>query len=109
MPFTKWAYDFEGPFADPAALKVEPGLFVIWCESKETWRVLDLDEAENVRAAMDQPKRKTCWHENCGGNLYYSVMYAKDMPERRRKRIEAEIRRYENPPCGASDGARAGE
>ena len=100
MGFSRWGYDFEGAWSDPNYLESRSGVYVIWCKSGDTWKVLDVGESHDVKERVQNHDRANCWQRNCNGTLYYSVTYTPHLQQTGRKEIEQKIRQIENPPCG---------
>ena len=109
MAYYKWGHDFDAFSSDPSHLIGEAGVYVIWCRAGAEWRALDVGESDNVKESVEGHKRALCWRENCGGTLYYSAKYTGIMGVARREGIVAEIRKHENPVCGAGDDAAKGK
>jgi len=75
-----------------------PGVYVIWCERKVSWKVLDVDECEDVRERVADHERTTCWRRNCHASLRYCAFCSSDETER--KMLVEKIRKIARPPCG---------
>jgi hypothetical protein len=101
MSFQRWGYDFDGAYADPACIKSQAGVYVIWCQTGGSWKVLDVGESEDVKARLSNHERATCWRKYCTDFLQYSATYTPGMSADGRRQIEALIRQAEKPPCGA--------
>jgi len=98
MGFSRWGYNFDGAFNSPDKLKPLPGVYVIWCNYGDNWKILDVGESENVRDRVKDHNRSDCWEENCSGSIYYSATYISDDKERRN--LERKIRETEYVVCG---------
>ncbi len=98
MSYTKWGYEFDGPYSDGGILKEEAGVYVIWCDTGSSWDVLDVGESEDVVDRINNHDRRDCWFLNCNGAVLYSAAYISD-PEKRRN-LENRIRSLEKVACG---------
>jgi hypothetical protein len=90
---------FEGAFPQPGDLLPRPGIYVIWCHMANGLAVLDLGESDDVRARVLSHDRKDCWRRNCAAEVWYGAHYTAVDGETRR-RLEAQLREAERPPCG---------
>ena len=43
---------------------------------RDRYRLLDVDEAEDIRSHMQNHDRKEQWQQNAQGGLYFAVHYA---------------------------------
>jgi len=100
MAFESWGHTFEGAFTGPGNLEARSGVYVIWCRTGETWKVIDVGESSDVRARVLGHDRKDCWNRNCSGTLYYSATYTPHLQQAGRVEIEKAIRAVAKPPCG---------
>jgi hypothetical protein len=100
MTFKSWGYEFEGVFKSEDALKEQSGVYVIWDERGLIWKVLDVGEAENVKARVRDHERKDCWVKNCSGTICYSAIYTPELDAEGRRAIEKKIRQISDPACG---------
>lgn len=100
MDFESWGYHFEGAFADPEQLESRSGVYVIWCESGESWAVIDVGESADVKQRVKTHDREPQWKRHCNGTLYYSATYTANLQQSGRREIEAAIRAQAKPPCG---------
>jgi hypothetical protein len=112
-------YTFEGPFETIENIDDRPGVYMVLCSSKDgKFSVLDIGEAgwghpdgsgllwrdrrskgAGVKTRLKNHNRKKCWEDHCaGGSLLFAVRYEND--DRERLKIEEELRRILNPPCG---------
>jgi hypothetical protein len=96
--FSLWGHTFYGAYTTPAALASMPGVYVVWCEKKIPWKVLDVGECEDVRERVANHERSTCWKWNCHASLRYCAFYSSDKAER--KLLVEKIRKIARPPCG---------
>ncbi|MBA7482702.1 hypothetical protein ES705_08687 [subsurface metagenome] len=99
MTFERWSYKFDGPHDSPNSLQPIAGVYVISC-GDDMNEILDVGEAEDVRDRVSDHDRSDCWEHNCTGTIYYSVHYMPFSDENERRRVEQEIRRLTDPPCG---------
>ena len=99
MSITIGKYSFEGPFTDTASLKNQSGVYVVLCQSGQSnhSKVVDVGESGDVRNRVENHDRKDCWRRNCTGTLAFAVYYCDAAS---RIRIESELRKQYNPPCG---------
>jgi hypothetical protein len=100
MTFERWSYEFDGAYTSPDRLRSELGVYVIWCKDRDKWTVLDVGESDNVKDRVSDHDRADCWAEHCTGTIYYSAHYMPLSDEDERRRVEQEIRKLTNPPCG---------
>jgi hypothetical protein len=100
MPFQRWGYTVEGAWTDPDNLQSASGVYIIWCKTGETWKVLDVGESHDVKNRVLTHDRADCWKRNCTGIIYYSVIYTPNQQQAGRMELEQAIRKLENPPCG---------
>ncbi len=100
MSFERWGYTFEGAWTDPNSLESRSGIYVIWCKTGESWKVLDVGESNDVKNRVLNHDREDCWERNCSGTIYYSAMYTPNLQQEGRRKIEQVIRAATNPPCG---------
>ena len=75
MAFERWNRRFEGPFFVPDFLKHEAGVYVIWCNKGDSWTILDVGEALDVKKKVSDQENLTCWQKHCNGKIYYSATY----------------------------------
>lgn len=93
-------YIFEGYYSSPTYLKDQPGLYAIFCRIYEKDVLLDIGESENVRSGVEDNERSNCWRRYCPSALGYTVLYTPNLDEKKRIKIEDEIRDEYNPVCG---------
>ena len=91
-------YIFGGPYSSSSVLYSEPGVYVIFCKTNDSYRVLDVGESENMNERVKNHDRKDSWKKNCKGAIVYSEM--KEADEDKRRTIEKTIRGKTRPPCG---------
>ncbi len=106
MPEIKFGkYSFQGPYDGARFLVQKPGIFVILCKDvreESRYYLVDIDHAEDVRAACMNHDRQVDWVKNCRevGKLAVGVMYTAAMsPEEREKAVNY-IRGLYDAPCG---------
>jgi hypothetical protein len=99
IPFEYWGYQFEGAYTSPDSLKSRSGVYVIWCENKGKWTVLDVGESDNVKERVKNHDRTDCWSRNCSGTIYYSATYTPNLQQAGRMKIEEKIRQLADPLC----------
>lgn len=92
-------YNFEGPFTDTASLKNQSGVYAVLCNSGQggNQSVVDIGESGEVRDRVENHDREDCWRRNCSGTLAFAAYYC---DAGSRVRIESELRKRYNPPCG---------
>ena len=100
MAFDRHGYRFEGAFRNPGELQASPGVYVIWCRTGDSWKPIDVGEAEDVRARVLSHDRKDCWNRNCSAEIWFAAHYTAGMTEAARREVENRLRILENPPCG---------
>jgi hypothetical protein len=98
--FSLRGHTFYGAYSTAAALASMPGVYVVWCERRITWKVLDVDESEDVRERVANHERTACWKRNCrgAGSIRYCAFYSSN--KTKRKLLVEKIRRIARPPCG---------
>lgn len=99
MSITLGRYNFEGPFGNTDNLKSFSGVYAILGRSTayENWSVVDIGETGNVRNRVATHDRKDCWKRQGFSSLQAAAHYC---GEAERMRIEKELRKQLNPPCG---------
>lgn len=100
MTFQSWGHTFDGAYLDPAQLQARGGVYVVWCKTGESWSVLDVGEAHDVRQRLSDHERAECWRRHCRGAIYYAATYTGGLQGPGRRQIEAAIRSVTSPPCG---------
>jgi hypothetical protein len=100
MGFVRWGYEFDGAYTSPDSLQSRSGVYVIWCKKGDTWTVLDVGEAADVKERVSNHDRTDCWSQHCSGIIYYSATYTPHLQQPGRMEIEQRIRDLTNPPCG---------
>lgn len=89
-------YTFEGPYYSTASLENRSGVYAILCGNGLP--PVDVGESETVRDRVENHDRKGCWNRNCSGTIKYAAHYVRG--EQQRKKIEQDIRKRYNVPCG---------
>lgn len=92
MAFERWNRRFEGPFFVPDFLKHEAGVYVIWCNKGDSWTILDVGEALDVKKKVSDQENLTCWQKHCNGKIYYSATYTEGGQREERLKIERMIK-----------------
>lgn len=72
---TQVTYTFPDPVEDPECLEERAGLFLALERRAGAYHLLDLGEAERVRASVLDHPRQACWVRQCRGTLVYSAAY----------------------------------
>lgn len=98
MSITRWGYEFDVALGDAGVLESRAGVYVIFCDTGDSWGVLDVGESEDVVDRINNHDRRDCWFLNCSGTVRYSATYISD-PEERHD-LENRIRSHENVICG---------
>jgi|GEM_PF-638851 len=98
--FLLWGYRFRGTYASPSGLASMPGVYVIWCETKTSWKVVDADESDDLRHNVTHHSRKACWKRACRKGLRYAAYYTPGLSQTERESIVRRIRKIGKPPCG---------
>ena len=84
---------FEGPFASRDDVEARPGLFAIVAENGGKLRLIDLDEAGEVHAAIANHPRQVCWRKQAGTlAVKFAVLYSGNLPVVRRRDVVAALR-----------------
>ena len=73
MSFSRWDYQFDGPYTSPERLMSQAGVYVIWCELNDELKVLDVGESEDVKDRVINHDRSFFWRYNCSGAIIYSA------------------------------------
>ena len=100
MPIADYA--FEGPYRSVEKIEDSPGVFLVMCESAGKYYLLDVDHSDEMRKAIQNHERRSCWEKHRRGPIKYAVHYTGDMSPEEREKIEKKIRReYKTIPCPA--------
>ena len=98
MPIADYA--FESPFRSVEKMEDSPGVFAVLSEFVDKYYLIDVDHSDEVRKAIRNHERRSCWEKNRRGPIRYSVHYTGDMSPGEREKIEKKIRReYKTIPC----------
>ncbi len=99
MSITIGKYTFDGPYTDTASLDGGSGVYAVLGRSGQAANspVVDIGEARDVRERVENHDRKECWRRQGHATLAFAVLYC---DANARTRIEAELRKEYNPPCG---------
>ncbi len=93
-------YTFEGPYRTVEKIEDSPGVFLVMCESAGKYYLLDVDHSDEVKKAIKNHERRSCWEKHRRGPIRYSVHYTGYMSSGEREKIEKKIRReYRKTPC----------
>lgn len=97
MTYSKWGYEFDGAYTNPNMLRPVPGVYVIWCQTRNNWKILDVGESENVVAKIIYHERAGQWKQNCSGTIRYSAAYMSAKKDR--LKLEKKIRNSKRIVC----------
>ena len=98
MTITIGNYNFEGPYYNESQLKDQSGVYVILGgNGSAAWKVIDIGESEQLRTRVAAHDRSDSWKRQRHATLVCATLYC---GETDRMRIERELRRHYNPPCG---------
>ena len=95
-----WNFEFDGAYLSPDNLKPQAGVYVVWGKNAETWTVLDVGEAVDVRARLKNHDRQGDWEQCRKGTFYYAATYTPGLSDMKRRAIEKAIRVGAKPLCG---------
>ena len=101
MGFKVGSYSFSGRYSmdEIDEIKDCPGLYAILCRRGRRHYLVDVGEADNLRAELREHDRRGIWAQNCSGSLVVTVKYTLELEESERIRMEQKIRNRHNPPC----------
>jgi hypothetical protein len=100
MPIADYA--FEGPYRSVEKIEDSPGVFLVMCELAGKYYLLDVDHSDEMRKAIQNHERRSCWEKHRRGPIKYAIHYTGDMSPGKREKIEKKIRReYKTIPCPA--------
>lgn len=93
------SYTFVGPFTSTSNLRNSSGVYSILGRNSEAerWNLVDVGESQEVKERIENHDRKPCWQRRGYNTLTVAAFYTN---EASRMRIEKELRRQFNPPCG---------
>lgn len=74
-----------------------PGVYVIWCQTRNNSKILDVGESENVIEKIIYHDRTESWKKNCSGTIQYSAAYISDKQER--LKLKRKIRNFNRVVC----------
>lgn len=100
MSYIKWGYTVEGAWPTIEPIEDRSGVYVIYCQIADVWKVIDVGESVNLQTRLATHDRKKCWEKYCNGNIYFAVIYTPNMQQAGRMEIEQRIRSIEKPVCG---------
>lgn len=92
-------YVFEGPYTSTSSLEDRSGVYAILC-SKDDLFVIDVGESATVRTRVETHDRKDCWKRHCKHTIVYAAHYTPGLEQPGRQKIEKDVRKSTNPPCG---------
>ena len=92
---------FDGPFTSTDLLEDRSGVYATICEKGNEFYLIDVGESATVKTRVETHDRKSCWMENCQGNLVFAVYYTPNLQQSGRMTVEQEIRgQYQGICCG---------
>lgn len=92
-------YQFSEPKSlDGTNWKQVPAVYVVLDRGIEKYRVVDVGETDKLKDRLANHERRPCWERNCNGKIFIAAKVERS--ESARQRIEGEIRKRYNPPCG---------
>ena len=99
MSITLGNHSFEGPYTNTTSLNRRSGVYAILGRSGQAanWSVVDIGEAGDVRERVETHDRKDCWRGQRHATTATAAHYC---DANARARIEGELRKQYNPPCG---------
>ena len=101
LSITICGYEFDGPYANPDALKDTAGVYVVLDKRSDgKWYPLDVGESEQVRTRLQNHDRASCWQRNRKGPLGFAACYTPGWTADQRRALEKKIRDTYDPPCG---------
>ena len=91
-------YNFDGPHTTTKNLQCASGVYaILGGDGTSPWKVLDIGESQDVCERVGAHDRATDWKSHGHTVLAAAVLY---VPEQQRMKIEQELRKKFNPPCG---------
>ncbi len=102
--FERWGYTVSGWYSSVHELKAQPGIFIVATQGFLQPFVLDIDQADNLRFAVENHERKRLWKHNALGGMMFAAIYTESMQSRflsgfEREKIADAIRKIEEPVC----------
>jgi hypothetical protein len=102
--FERWGYQVSGWYNGPQELRAQPGVFVVATQGFLQPFVLDIDQADNVRHAVENHDRRRLWKHNALGGLMFAVIYTETLQSNflsafEREKIVDALRAIEEPVC----------
>jgi len=94
-------YEFSGPFLMSKHLHSMRGIYVILdVLPDESWKVIDLGIADDVRTAVEKNDRRPRWQEHSRGTLAAAALYSHRQADWDSELfIHGKVRRQYRPPC----------
>lgn len=86
--------EFEGPYADAADLREEPGLYAILCRNKGEFELVELDEAHCVRHCLDADEYTSnirFFQETSDSNVVAAVHYTPELSKEQRRSMKMRL------------------
>jgi hypothetical protein len=94
-------YIFEGPYPNLERIESIDGLWAIITTDSREYYLVDVDYSSNVKNALGENPRESCWEEFTRGQLLYAYFHEKQLSEIEYKSILKDIRKkYLKIPCG---------
>lgn len=90
-------YQFDGPFPNTHSLQNRGGVYGIVSNQSGNYTLIDVGQSKTVRDRVENHDRESCWKRRNTGRLEYCAYYTS---QDSRDRIEKELRKKLNPPCG---------
>ena len=87
-------YTFNGPYSRKSSLPNSSGVYAV-LKPTANLSVVDIGESAKIHDRVSNHEREGCWKRNSGQRYAYLLANKQD-----RERIERELRRKYNPPCG---------
>ncbi|MGH8104628.1 MAG: hypothetical protein ACREJQ_08920 [bacterium] len=93
-------YSFDGPYDTPGKFESVAGVFVVHTGEGDGAVVVDVDEGEDVREAVEAHPRMSCWQQHVHGPARFSVLYTWQFSKEERLYVVRDVRKVYTPPCG---------
>lgn len=84
-------YEFEGPFSRLESIKNIPGVYAVLSYNNGTYDLLDIDQAEGLRTAIEDHRSYDYWIRNCSGVVSALMHYTPQSGLHQRQEIVHEI------------------